>query len=121
MLQQARVWGATGIRDLWVVENQAESIDVCKHGAQTQLTRGDLMPAAADHFMEDVRARYTSGWWAYGIDGAFAAPGDSGAIVVDDERRVVGMVVAVDRPGEDAAAFVHGIRQIFTALEIALP
>jgi hypothetical protein len=85
------------------------------------MTSGQLMPVAADHYMEDVRTRYASGRWVYGNDGtAFAAPGDSGAIVVDETRQVVGMVVAIDHPGDGAAAFVHGIKQIFAALQIAL-
>ncbi len=112
----------TGIRDLWVVENQSESIAVRKHGAQTRMTGGQLMPVAADHYMEDVRARYSAGWWVDGNDGAgFAAKGDSGAIVVDDARQVVGMVVAVEHADAGAAAFVHGIKQVFAALQIALP
>lgn len=110
-----------GIRDLWLVEDESQSIAVRKHGAQTRMTSGLLMPTRADHFMEDVRAHYSSGWWVYGDDGAFAARGDSGSIVVDGDRQVVGMVVAVDRPGDGAAAFVHGIKQVFTALQIALP
>lgn len=112
----------TGLRDLWVVEDQAQDIPVRKHGAQTQVTSGQLMPIAADHYMQDVHARYSSGWWVYGCEGtAFADQGDSGAIVVDDARRVVGMVVAVDRLGAGGAAFVHGIKQVFAALQIALP
>jgi len=112
----------TGIRDLWVVENQSESIAVRKYGAQTRMTGGQLMPVAADHYMEDVRARYSAGWWVDGNDGmGFAAKGDSGAIVVDDARQVVGMVVAVEHADAGAAAFVHGIKQVFAALQIALP
>jgi hypothetical protein len=112
----------TGLRDLWVVENESDDIAVSKHGAQTRMTQGHLMPVAADHYMKDVRTRYTGGWWVYGDDGStFAAKGDSGAIVVDEARLVVGMVVAVEHPGEDAAAFVHGIKQVFAALQIAMP
>ncbi|MGH2853836.1 MAG: hypothetical protein ACRDLF_06555 [Solirubrobacteraceae bacterium] len=111
-----------GLRDLWVAEDESEVVAVRKHGAQTGMTSGQLMPIPADHYMEDVRARYAKGWWAYGSDGAaFAAKGDSGAIVVDEARRVVGMVVAIDHDGPDAAAFVHGIKQVFAALQIALP
>jgi hypothetical protein len=112
----------TGTRDLWVVDDESAEVPVHKHGAQTGLTSGALMPSAADHYMKDVQARYSSGWWVYGSDGnTFAARGDSGAIVVDEMRRIVGMVVAIEHAGADAAAFVHGIKQIFAALEIALP
>jgi hypothetical protein len=108
-----------GIRDLWIVDDQSQGIAVKKHGAQTQVTSGELMPVAADLFVEDVKTRYNAGWWVYGDNGSeFATRGDSGAIVVDSDRRVVGMLVAVDRRG---AAFVHGIKQIFTALDIELP
>lgn len=111
-----------GLRDLWVVDDQSEEIAVRKHGAQTGMSSGQLMPIAADHYMTDVRVRYSSGWWLYGSNGTtFAAKGDSGAMVVDDARRVVGMVVAIDRDAVDAAAYVHGIKQVFTALQIELP
>ncbi len=68
------------------------------------------------------RAIYSMGWWAYGNDGvAFAARGDSGSVVIDEARRVVGMVVAVENEDLGAAAFVHGIKQVLAALQIALP
>lgn len=109
-----------GTHDLWATHDAVE-IQVRKHGAQTGLTSGQLLPIAADHYMKDVRARYSWGWWVQGANGTpFAARGDSGAIVVDDERRVVGMVVAIESPDEHAATFVHGINQIFAALQIAL-
>jgi hypothetical protein len=111
-----------GIRDLWVVDDDSEPIPVRKHGAQTRLTSGELLPVAAAHRMRDVRTRYGSGWWVYGTHGAsFASRGDSGSIVVDSARQVVGMVVAVESEEKGAAAFVHGIKQIFAALQIALP
>jgi len=112
----------TGIRDLWVVEDESRPIAVRKHGAQTQLTSGELLPVAADLRIEGVKTQYRDGWWVYGSDGtAFATRGDSGAIVVDEERSVVGMVVAVENPGPDAATFIHGVRQIFKALQIQMP
>jgi hypothetical protein len=111
----------TGIRDLWVVEDESRSIPVRKHGAQTQLTSGDLAPVAADLRIEGVKTAYRDGWWVYGSDGSsFAARGDSGAIVVDEERRVVGMVVALEHPDPGAATFVHGVRQIFKALQVEM-
>jgi hypothetical protein len=78
---------------------------------------------AADLRVKDLRVRYSMGWWAEGDGGVFAAPGDSGAIVVDEARNAIGMLVAVsthsgaDRP---PSAFVHGIKQIFEALDLAL-
>lgn len=84
---------------------------------------GTLKPVAADNRVKDLSVRYSEGWWAYGHERAFAEPGDSGAIVVDERRRAVGMLVAVEHDGKDdsepAGAFVHGIKQIFKALEIA--
>jgi hypothetical protein len=112
----------TGIRDLNVLDDpsdQSRPVSVRKHGAQTGLTAGELLPVVADVYMENVRARYTSGWWAYGDDGtAFVDGGDSGAIVLDEGRRIVGMVVGVDSAGN--AAYIHGIKQLFAALQIAL-
>jgi hypothetical protein len=111
-----------GTRDLWTVDDN-ESIAVSKIGAQSGETRGALKPVAADNRVKDLRVRYSMGWWAYGEDGIFAARGDSGAIVVDDERRAVGMLVAVEHEGDGdgpPGAFVHGINQIFEALDIEL-
>ncbi len=111
-----------GTRDLWVVDDDSEIIRVRKHGAATSETHGELMPAAATHYMMDVQARYSSGWWAYGSSGhTFAARGDSGAIVMDENRHVIGMVVAIEEDKPDAATFVHGIKQIFAALQITMP
>lgn len=112
----------TGIRDLWVVEPESAAVAVRKQGAQTLETAGWLVPIPADHKMQDVKARYTQGWWVYGEDGAaFAGRGDSGSIVIDDGRKVIGMLVAIEYDGPGAAAFVHGIKQVFSALDIALP
>lgn len=111
--------GVRGIRDLWLADDN-DDVAVSKVGAQTQETSGRLKPVAADNRIKDLKVRYSMGWWAYGDDGAFAEPGDSGAIVLDAERNAVGMLVAVEHDGIGAGAFVHGIRQIFEALDIAL-
>ena len=112
----------SGIHDVWAGEDGEDFISVRKHGAQTGLTTGQLWPVDADHFVHDVRARYTCGWWAYGDNGAlFATGGDSGAIVVDDQRRAVGMAVAIEHAdGASAGTFVHGIKQVLRALEVEL-
>ena len=111
-----------GIRDLWTADDN-ENIAVSKIGAQTGETQGTLKPVAADLRVKDLRVRYSMGWWAEGNGGVFAEPGDSGAIVVDEARKAIGMLVAVStNSGGDrlAGAFVHGIKQIFEALDIAL-
>ncbi len=111
-----------GIRDLWTADDN-ENIAVSKIGAQTGETQGTLKPVAADLRVKDLRVRYSMGWWAEGNGGVFAEPGDSGAIVVDEARNAIGMLVAVstnsagDRP---SGAFVHGIKQIFEALDVVL-
>jgi hypothetical protein len=111
-----------GIRDLWTAD-ESENIAVSKIGAQTGETQGTLKPVTADLRVKDLRVRYSMGWWVEGKGGVFAEPGDSGAIVIDDARNAIGMLVAVstnsagDRP---SGAFVHGIKQIFEALDIAL-
>lgn len=108
------------IHDLWSIDQQ-EPVAVRKHGAQTGITSGELLPIPADHYMVDVRARYTCGWWVEGKgNNPFASKGDSGAIVVDEANRAVGMVVAIERDGDCPAAYIHGIKQILTALEIEL-
>ncbi|HWH10956.1 MAG TPA: hypothetical protein VG165_07505 [Solirubrobacteraceae bacterium] len=119
------VW-PTLVEDLWQATDE-EPVDVYKRGAATGLTRGTLLPVAADHYMETVRARYTSGWWVWGRGGLFADRGDSGSAVFDDQHRFVGLLVALDRDprstgGVDptVAAYVHGARQVLTALNIEL-
>jgi hypothetical protein len=93
---------------------------VSKLGAQTQETTGHLKPVSADLRIEQQKVTYSMGWWAYGENEQFADRGDSGAIVLDDARKVIGMLVAVEHDGEAAGAFVHGIAQIFGALDIEL-
>jgi hypothetical protein len=73
---------------------------------------------------------YVRGFYVYGTDpeAPFAKPGDSGSVVVDDEDRVVGMIVAVKltnpgsrTPGLDDPAFVVAMTDILEALEFRLP
>lgn len=111
-----------GIKDLWRLE-EGETITVRKQGARTFETSGELMPVQADHYMDGVQARYSMGWWAYGDSNTpFAAKGDSGSIVVNEDRNAVGMVVAIDRDDERGGdGFVHGIKQVLSALQVTLP
>jgi len=112
-----------------------EEIPVYKRGMTTpHLTSGMLDP--------DVRSlkvlapsagcdrEYVRGFFVYGADpdAPFAKPGDSGAIVVDDDDRVVGMVVAVKltnprsrTPELDDPAFVVAMTDILAALDFQLP
>jgi hypothetical protein len=111
-----------GTRDLSKVQEESEMIRVQKHGAQTLLTSGELLPIATTLRMEGVKTQYGDGWLVDGDDGAsFATRDDSGAMVVDEDRRVVGMVVALEHPDPGASSFVHGIERIFSALQIELP
>jgi hypothetical protein len=111
-----------GIRDLFVLEphQKSELMSVRKHGAASHETTGSLLPCStSDLKLRDADIRYTAGWDVYGTDGKrFAERGDSGSIVVDENKAVVGMLVAVDEG--DGRAFFHGIKQIFAALNIAL-
>ncbi len=111
-----------GTRDLWIADDKLD-VAVRKLGAQTRETAGTLKPVAADNRVKDLSARYSEGWWVYGDGCAFAERGDSGAIVIDEQRKAVGMLVAVEHDGTEGdhppGAFVHGVKQIFKALEIA--
>jgi hypothetical protein len=111
-----------GIRDLFVLEDHEknEFMSVRKHGAESNSTIGELLPCStSDLKLKDVDIRYTGGWDVYGNDGqSFAERGDSGSMVVDENKAIVGMLVAVDE--SDGRAFVHGIKQIFAALKIEL-
>ncbi len=113
-----------GVRDLLLKSEHDNAIPVRKHGASTQETTGELLSIQSDHYMEDVEVRYSTGWWTYGSDGIpFAARGDSGSIVVDEQRNIVGMVVAVNREegDRDGDCFVHAIKPILSALQVRLP
>lgn len=114
-----------GVRDLLLQSEHDSVIRVRKHGASTGETTGDLMPVLADHYVEDVEARYSTGWWAYSTsDGPpFAAKGDSGSIVIDEQHNLVGMVVAIKREDENTGgdSFVHAIKPILSALKVRLP
>ena len=113
----------TALRDLFYPA-PADLVAVKKFGAASGLTRGYLDPVAADHHVWDVPVRYTCGWFCYGEDCQFARQGDSGAVVLDENHEVIGMAVAIEAPQiEDdpsVGCFMHGIRQIFSALAVAL-
>jgi len=112
----------------------SEEIVVHKRGmTNPHLTSGVLDPdvrslvipvEATGHHREYVR-----GYYVYGTDEApFAKPGDSGAIVVDDDDCIVGMIVAVKlsssaswTPGPDDPAFVVSMTDILGALDFQLP
>ncbi len=113
-----------GVRDLLLRCEHDRAISVTKLGASTHETTGELLSIQSDQYMEDVDARYSTGWWTYGSNGAcFAAKGDSGSAVVDEQLNVVGMVVAVNRreDGGDGDCFVHAIKPILSALKVRLP
>jgi hypothetical protein len=113
-----------GVRDLLLRSEHDRSVPVTKLGASTQETAGELLSIQSDQYMEDVEARYSTGWWTYGSNGTcFAAKGDSGSAVVDEQLNVVGMVVAVNREddGSDGDCFVHAIKPILSALKVRLP
>jgi hypothetical protein len=113
----------TGIRDLFYPAPD-EYVPVFKVGAASGLTRGFLEPVVTDQSVWGVEQRYTCGWLVYGDGCQFAAPGDSGAILVDADHNVVGMAVAIDspqlEPSPAVGCFAHGIRQIFSALGVEL-
>ena len=113
-----------GVRDLLLRSEHGRAIPVTKLGARAQETSGDLLSIQSDQYMEDIESRYSTGWWTSGSNGTcFAATGDSGSVVVDDQRKVIGMVVAVNQPeaGGDGDCFVHAIKPILSALRVRLP
>lgn len=112
-----------GLRDLYFPAPN-DVVPVAKHGAASGLTFGGLDPITVDHHVYDTPSHYTCGWFVYGHDCQFAGQGDSGAIVVDGDHKVVGMAVAIEAPQLDDApnvgCFIHGIRQICVALGVEL-
>ena len=68
---------------------------------------------------------YMRGWFVYGVGRPFARSGDSGSIVVDEDDRVVGMVVALrtedpDNPKTDDPTYVVPIMDILSGLKVRL-
>jgi Trypsin len=112
-----------------------DEIPVYKRGMTTpHLTSGLLDPDVRSLKVLAPRAgcdrEYVRGFYVYGADpnAPFAKPGDSGAIVVNDEDRIVGMVVAVKltnprsrTPEPDDPAFVVAMTDILAALDFRLP
>lgn len=112
-----------------------DEIPVYKRGMTTpHLTSGMLDPDVRSLKVECLRdgcgREYVRGFFVYGTDQAapFAKPGDSGSIVVDDDDRIVGMVVAVKltnpnslTPEPDDPAFVIAMTDILAALDFRLP
>jgi hypothetical protein len=116
--------GPKDVNDLWQIVDGA-MVPVYKRGATSGLTKGELLPINADHRMADMSARYTSGWWTSGIQGLFADRGDSGSAVLDERHGFVGLVVGLEAdprevPGGAVDAYVHGARQILSALNVQL-
>lgn len=108
-------------RDL-LAEAPEDYVRVHKRGASTGLTSGYLEPEAVAHVLKDSthgECNYLDGFLIEGDDGEhFAKGGDSGSVVIDDEDRVVGMVVGV--LNETRRAFCVPIVPILEELDIHL-
>ena len=114
-------------RDLY---ETMDFIPVFKRGTRSGLTSGLLDPTPVTARVDLARAdgrtfRYEEGWWVEGDAKPFAQAGDSGAIVIDEDDCVIGMVVAVDSenmadPQATDRAFVIPIAGLIEGLEIAL-
>ena len=125
-----RTHGTSGrARDL---DGSEDFITVYKRGCTSGLTEGTLDPTP-----ESLRVRlphaggepivrdYLRGWFVEGHNGPFARPGDSGAIVVDEDECVVGMVVAlrtdaVKGPQPTDLTYVVPIHDILLGLDVRL-
>jgi hypothetical protein len=104
----------------------AEPISVHKRGARTGFQSGWLYPEPADHLLVDQ----TQGecWYRDGFyierssEEPFALAGDSGAVVIDDNDLVLGMVVGVENDGRqpEDRAFCTPIMPILDALNVDL-
>jgi S1-C subfamily serine protease len=89
-------------RDVEETLNEDNPVLVHKRGFGTGETNGLLIPVAESLDVEGrlpdgspVLRTYLRGFFVYGDGRPFAKPGDSGAIVVDDDDCVVGMIVAL--------------------------
>lgn len=116
-------------RDL---EGCEDFVTVYKRGCTSGLTRGTLDPTPESLKVTLPRASgppivrdYLRGWFVEGHDGPFARPGDSGAIVVDEDECVVAMVVALRTdptrgPQAGDLTFVVPICDVLSGLEVQL-
>ena len=119
-------------RDVEETSSDDNPVVVHKRGFATGLTSGLLEPfpvslevAGRGENGEEVVRDYTRGFFVEGDPGPFAKPGDSGAIVIDDDGCVVGMVVAVaSKNPQDVqpsdAAFVVPVTDLLANLSLDL-
>lgn len=119
-------YAASGIRSLGTlaapVTNPAFGLPVRKEGQQTKVTDGIVRLKNLSHqvvFADGQRARFDNQLGIIGTgESDFAAPGDSGALVVDEQKRPVGLLFAV-ASGIDLA-FASPIGAVLLGLEIEL-
>jgi hypothetical protein len=119
-------------RDIADTCTAGEPLIVHKRGWKTDRTEGLLNPAIesldVDEQLADgtiITRSYLRGYFVVGVDRPFAAPGDSGAIVVDEDDCVLGMIVALrtknpNTPSAEDQAFVVPIGNLITTLNIEL-
>ncbi len=117
-------------RDLMGVE---DLVTVYKRGIRDPgLTRGLLDPTPVSLKVDQPQPSgpaivrdYLQGWFVYGDEHPFARPGDSGAIVTDEDDCVVALVVALRSPTPHAVrvedpAFVVPILDVLAGLDVRL-
>lgn len=119
-------------RDIAITCSADDPIIVYKRGWQTEKTEGLLRPVPesldVDERLSDgttVTRSYMHGYFVHGVDGPFAEPGDSGAVVVDEDDCVLGMIVALRTknpasPSAEDQAFVVPINNLLDHLQIQL-
>jgi hypothetical protein len=119
-------------RDIATTCPPGEPLIVHKRGWKTDRTVGLLDPEEqsldVDEQLADgtvITRNYLGGYFVVGDQEPFAEPGDSGAVVVDEDDCVLGMIVALrtKNPGTPSAedqAFVVPIDNLITTLDIEL-
>jgi hypothetical protein len=119
-------------RDIANTCQPGEPMIVHKRGWKTGRTEGLLNPTIesldVDEQLADgtiITRSYLRGYFVVGSDRPFAEPGDSGAIVVDEDDCVLGMIVALrtknpNTPSAEDQAFVVPIGNLITTLDIEL-
>jgi hypothetical protein len=107
-------------------DHALDNLEVLKYGAKTGLTRGRICETGVSLNTRSAHGpiRYSFGYWVMHEQDRvpFALPGDSGAVVVAGDGRVVGLLVAMQDPMQEpsAAAFVIPIAPILAALHVGL-
>lgn len=105
--------------------DDAFALHVSKVGGASGLTSGEVLSVEESVLLRirdapERSIRYESVFGVVGVDGPFAARGDSGSVVFDDGNAIVGLVVGLDHSEEGDVTYCVRIEEVLVALGVAL-